>query len=598
MKKLFSILSLLIFAGLWGQTPSLPIYKVNNLSITAPVKGSKSDSVLVWRGSGDKVARYLPASDLDHKVSDFNKSYIAPYSTGNVRNSESDIIVRGDGSYLCVYSRFYIGSQDNAPAKIMAKISNDAGDSWGAEFQVSANIGAQTVLSPSLVRIDASTIHCYFLVVNSDTDLRVYRSISNNDGSTWASPTEILSGGYNGVLSASVKKVNGGRILIPVQKTTDISNPAIPFDIFTYYSDDSGVTWSSSNVVNSSTAMGETSILYLGGNAVKMVIRSASGFQLFSDSSDNGTTWGTPYVSTLKSVSAPAQILKYGTTLIAFHNPNTTDMRRNPLTISKSLDNGVSWIKITDLENANTFTTSYAYPSLTFDSDNLLVSYFELPNNIGGIGLKFAKINLPDLLSDIVPVHVSADETFMTGLTMSSKDVVDPRDNVTKAIGKLQAQINDLKGSPFRYEGTDIAQYFKNTDSDNIMKNLYTQYVNTNNAIVAQIGFLSSNQNFYIYTDGLPVQIAGSNILLNAPTEVFYQLKIQEPTLPTSAASKGYVDSFQIQDTAMLTTPTTSSLNAAYPSAINFLRVYTTSTPSPYTCVKMPSGSWIVTPGL
>lgn len=64
MKKLFSILSLLLLAGLYAQTPTLPITKLNNVSITNPVQGTKNDSVLVWRGSGDKVVRWVRASDI------------------------------------------------------------------------------------------------------------------------------------------------------------------------------------------------------------------------------------------------------------------------------------------------------------------------------------------------------------------------------------------------------------------------------------------------------------------------------------------------------------------------------------------------------
>lgn len=496
------------------KTSKMHTKRVNVIKETWNVNDKPVDIVSVTE-NGDLEVSSIGSIGLE-RVSDFEKSYIAPFSFGNIRNSEADILVRDDGSYLCVYSRFYVASQDNSPAKIMAKISYDKGVSWGAEFEVSPNIGDQTVLSPSLVRIDVATIHCYFLVVNSNTDLRVYMSISINDGSTWGSSTEVLSGGYNGVLNASVKKGNGGRILIPVQKTTDIINPEIPFDMFTYYSDDNGVTWTASTIVNDVTAQGETSILYLGGNNIRMVIRSTSGFQLFSDSSDNGATWGAPYISTLKSTASPAQILKYGSTLIAMHNPNTTDSRRNPLTISKSLDSGVSWVKITDLESENTFTSGYAYPSLTIDGDDMLVSYFELPNNIGGIGLKFAKINLPDLLNDIIPTSISANKIFLTGLTMNSDEPVNPSDDVELAIAKLVAQINLLKGRPLIFEGTGLTQFFKNTDPDNVMKNLYTEYRNTNDAIVAQVGFFSSNQHYFIYVDGKPVNIVASQIFLNA----------------------------------------------------------------------------------
>jgi len=54
-----------------------------------------------------------------------------------------------------------------------------------------------------------------------------------------------------------------------------------------------------------------------------------------------------------------------------------------------------------------------------------------------------------------------------------------------------------------------------------------------------------------------------------------------------------------IENTTMTATPTPTTLNSAYPSVPNFCRVYTTgTTDNPYTCVKMPSGTWVITPGL
>lgn len=62
MKKLFSLL--LLVACFIMSAQSLPITTANNLKITNPVQGTKNDSVLVWRGSGDKIVRYVSKSDI------------------------------------------------------------------------------------------------------------------------------------------------------------------------------------------------------------------------------------------------------------------------------------------------------------------------------------------------------------------------------------------------------------------------------------------------------------------------------------------------------------------------------------------------------
>lgn len=62
MKKILSILSLLLFVGLYAQNPSLPITTTNNLKITNPVSGAVSDELLVRRTS-DGVIRTVSFSN-------------------------------------------------------------------------------------------------------------------------------------------------------------------------------------------------------------------------------------------------------------------------------------------------------------------------------------------------------------------------------------------------------------------------------------------------------------------------------------------------------------------------------------------------------
>lgn len=63
MKKLITILSLLFVVGLSAQTPTLPITKLNNLSITNPVQGSGSDKVMVRKDS-DGILRTVTQTSI------------------------------------------------------------------------------------------------------------------------------------------------------------------------------------------------------------------------------------------------------------------------------------------------------------------------------------------------------------------------------------------------------------------------------------------------------------------------------------------------------------------------------------------------------
>lgn len=60
MKNILSYILLVLCNIIFAQ--SLPITTNNNLKITNPVHGSIQDSLLVWRGAGDKIVRFLPSS--------------------------------------------------------------------------------------------------------------------------------------------------------------------------------------------------------------------------------------------------------------------------------------------------------------------------------------------------------------------------------------------------------------------------------------------------------------------------------------------------------------------------------------------------------
>ena len=443
-------------------------------------------------------------------VTDFSKSYIAPYTTGNIRNSEADVLKLNDGKYLTAYSKFSRVSSDFGVSTIAAKISTDSsGVNWGSEILISENIGTNNILSVSLIRIDASTIHCFFVVRNSFTDLELNRVMSTNEGLTWSTPVVITSNGYTDILNASVKRGNSNRILIPGESTPDGSVESPTWDIFCYRSDDNGITYTKSNIVHVATSQGETSVVWTGGNDVMLSTRTTSGFQYFTKSTDNGTTFGAPFLSTLKSVNAPAQIINYSGTLIALHNPNTIDDLRNPLSISKSLDGGITWTEIANVNLARPNYYVYAYPSVTLDGDYMLITYHEISGD-GGLGLKFSKIYIPDLLIGIIPKSDSPNTLFLKGLTFDKSDTIQPEDNVLVAFGKLQAQINKKEGAALVYKGIGPGVILQNDRSDNNMQTQFISYRNTDGTVVTNIGHLGSGQEFHIYSI--------KDIVLDAPS--------------------------------------------------------------------------------
>lgn len=91
MKKLYTILAALFCIGaIYGQTPSLPVTNTNNLKIANPIEGALSDSVLVWRGTADKIIRWIPVSSIVTSVATPNlDAVLEAGSTGEVADTIS-----------------------------------------------------------------------------------------------------------------------------------------------------------------------------------------------------------------------------------------------------------------------------------------------------------------------------------------------------------------------------------------------------------------------------------------------------------------------------------------------------------------------------
>lgn len=337
------------------------------------------------------------------------KGYIAYFTGKNYRNSEGDVIVKNDGATLySVWTEFGTSTADDAAAQIVSKTSIDGGKNWTAYKVEQANLGTQTTMSVSLVRINSTTVHMYFLVKNSATDMKIYRKISSDDCATWGAASAVISDvGYNLVLNGKVRKTASGRIVIPIAWVTDAGGSPAYFRTYVYYSDNSGSSWTKSTPeLTRSAGIGlvEPGFVETSSNNLRMHIReSLTGHQWYSTSTDNGSTWASAAEGTLSSTSSPAAMIKLSNGhLIALHNPDSipadaTYNLRVTLRISQSTDNGATWSKLFDLERGPNSNYNFSYPAVIENNSNLLVQYWETNYAAGKIALKFASIPITQL---------------------------------------------------------------------------------------------------------------------------------------------------------------------------------------------------------
>ena len=312
-----------------------------------------------------------------------HKITVAPVGPKNPRNSEADIIQLKDGSLLLGWTEFYEGSgADHAPARISGKISKDGGRTWGKKYTLVKNDGGCNVMEVNFLRLQSGPIALFHCQKNTQgTDCRVMMRTSADEGKTFG-PAKPLSapGKYTGLTNGRCIRLETGRILLEAWEGGDS---------YCCISDDDGKTWRDGKRV--SPAKGpcyEPACVELKDGRVMMLMRTGLGGQYMSLSKDGGETWTPPTPTQLVGTAAPVSISRVPTTgdLLAIwnHNPGKTGgMARSPLTAAISKDEGKTWQRVANIEDAA--GDAWAYPAVTWIKDRALLTYF---NYRGGLSLQ------------------------------------------------------------------------------------------------------------------------------------------------------------------------------------------------------------------
>lgn len=308
-------------------------------------------------------------------------------SDNNPRNSEGDFIELKDGSLLYVYTHYYgDSSSDHATAYLASRVSNDRGSTWSKNDKlVLKNEGEMNVMSVSLLRLQSGKIALFYLLKNSDSDCIPMMRLSSDEAKTWGDPVACIADrdGYFVLNNDRVIQHADGRLFFAVSQHNfpdgEFSGKGI---VYSYYSDDEGKTWKSSEAVPNpnNITFQEPGLVFLNDDSILMFIRTDIGTQLFSKSTDGGKTWGEVSKSQLISPVSPATIERIPSTgdLLAVWNNNlSSDEKlaklRIPLNIAVSKDEGVSWqnIKIIDGNPEGWF----CYMAMQFVDNSVLLGY-------------------------------------------------------------------------------------------------------------------------------------------------------------------------------------------------------------------------------
>ncbi len=351
--------------------------------------------ILVMAGCADM--RQKPSSQ-----SEPFDTILAAASAEHPRQTEGDIIVLKGGTLLAAWSDFSGRGADHSTAEISAAKSSDGGQSWGARFNLQPNIGKQNVMSVSFLRSKISgDILFFFLVKNSNSDLKVYMRRSRDEARTWTEPTVVTPGpGYHIMNNARAVQLRLGRILCPVCWSEDIARSGSPLRNLMFLSDDDGRTWRRGKGMVDCPKRGamEPGVVELRDGRVLQIVRTQMGQIWNSFSADRGDTWSKAQSSGITAPESPSTIARLpgDGELLLIHNPGTERgisaiRSRTPLAARISRDEGKTWSPSKVIEPSLDFT--YAYTSVTFDHGRALLTYWVAPStNWTPMSLKFKSI--------------------------------------------------------------------------------------------------------------------------------------------------------------------------------------------------------------
>jgi len=331
------------------------------------------------------------------------------------RNTEASILVRRDGSYLLAWTEFQGEGRDDSCAVIAGLVSRDGGRTWGEKRMLQENIGGCNVMSAALLRLDDGTVLLGFIRKDSHTSCSLFVRSSRDDGETFGPAIQVNTWkAYMGFVNDSLVQTRNGRVICPAYfSAAGCWNPDEHYVARMCLSDDRGRTWRAAHDDVDCPLRGamEPIVIERADQTLLMLIRTQTGWVYRSESRDGGESWTPPVPSVLPGQEAPimARYVPGTAALIlvwnAAYDPNAPSHggRRSVLHIAVSRDDLESMPTPLVLEHSDTAT--FSYPSIAFDGDRLLLTYYVGEDHalVGGaretrLSLKFRALDLPALL--------------------------------------------------------------------------------------------------------------------------------------------------------------------------------------------------------
>lgn len=330
--------------------------------------------------------------------------YVA--TPANPRYSEGAVTLLDNGRLLYATTEFFDSESDFASARIIARESGDGGATWGESRVIQENVGKRNVMSVSFVRPAVATrdrhpLSLYYLQKDGFRDLHVFCRDSLDDGRTFGTPRRVTAAdGYHVMNNDRVVRLSNGRLVCPISYTSDVEK-VNHFEVLCYLSDDGGQTWhrSKNSIDQPKRGAMEPEVLELNDGRLLVILRTQLGHIAAATSADRGETWSEAKSWGVRAPEAPASLRRVPSTgqlLLVWNNsydPRASHSgKRTPLSAALSSDDGQTWQAPVDLETSADHT--FAYTSLLFVQDRVLMTYYVRDEKSGRISSRFRSVPL------------------------------------------------------------------------------------------------------------------------------------------------------------------------------------------------------------
>lgn len=236
-------------------------------------------------------------------------------------------------------------------------LSTGYDNDWSAPVVASA--GLAPCWNPVLHVQQTGRILLYFKVGASISSWQTFVAHSDDAGSTWSWPRELVAGdrGGRGPVRTPPLRLRSGRLLAGA--STEAWGDRPQWDAFVDVSDDDGLTWRRSADVsferdtNFGPGVIQPTLWQSEDGTVHLLARSSAGHLVASSSRDEGETWSPGTLSSVPNNNSGVSACAVNGRVFLAHNPVSGDWApRAPLVVSVSDDDGLTWEHWTTLETS------------------------------------------------------------------------------------------------------------------------------------------------------------------------------------------------------------------------------------------------------